>query len=283
MVSRILALLVWAAVAASLAFWGLRWMARPAAVPPGTSSVALSGTAPRGDLTRLLSPPANASDEPSAPSQQAMLASRLQLVGVVAPRRQGDGGIALLVVDGKPARAYRTGHAVEGELVLQSVTQQGVQIGPAGGPAAVNLNLPLLPPAATGQLPSAGGMNGMGGMGNNANSMGANGLGHAPGGVGMPPPSAGRRPGGPGGYSPNPAGVPGGGMADTPVEGAEPAPGTPPGASLSPDNTRSAQQQGTRMAVAPSIQHDVPIQDRWLVRRGNIGSSATGEQARPAL
>ncbi len=222
MVSRILALLVWAAVAASLAYWGLRWMARPAAVPPGTSSVALSSTAMRGDVTRLLSPPANAADEPSAPSQQAMLASRLQLVGVVAPRRPGDGGVALLVVDGKPARAYRTGHAIDGDLVLQSVTQQGVQIGPSGGAAAVNLNLPLLPPAATGTLPGIG--SGMGG------GMEMNGTA---GGY-TPPPAAGMPPSGtprPGSgrlgsmMQPRPAMPQGGsGMADTPVEGAEQQP-----------------------------------------------------------
>lgn len=218
MVSRILALLVWAAVAASLAFWGLRWMARPAAVPPGTSSVALSSTALRGDVTRLLSPPANAADEPSAPSQQAMLASRLQLVGVVAPRRQGEAGVALLVVDGKPARAYKTGRVIDGDLVLQSVTQQGVQIGPSGGPAAVNLNLPLLPPAATGTLPGVAG------------SM--NGSGYAPPpAAGMPPSGTPRPPGRLGSAMQlRPATPQGGGMADNPVEGAEPPPPTPAGA-----------------------------------------------------
>ncbi|RRS06198.1 hypothetical protein EIP75_00970 [Aquabacterium soli] len=245
MVSRILALLVWAAVAASLAFWGLRWMARPAAVPPGTSSVALSGAVPRADVTRLLSPPATAADEPSAPSQQAMLASRLQLVGVVAPRRQGDGGIALLVVDGKPARAYKTGHAIDGDLVLQSVTQQGVQIGPAGGAAAVNLNLPLLPAAATGMLPSA------------------NGVGGAP--AGMPP--EGRA----GGYNPSrPVPMPsrpGGGMADTPVEGAEPAPAGGPGAAIMPGDT--PQQVPSRLAAAaPSTHATSSARQRWMMRRG---------------
>lgn len=247
MVSRILALLVWAAVAASLAFWGLRWMARPAAVPPGTSSVALSGAVPRADVTRLLSPPATAADEPSAPSQQAMLASRLQLVGVVAPRRQGDGGIALLVVDGKPARAYRTGHAIDGELVLQSVTQQGVQIGPAGGAAAVNLNLPLLPAAATGMLP------------------GANVMGGAP---------AGRPPEGRAGYNPSSRQVPvpsragGGGMGETTIEGAEP-PAAGPGAAITPEDAAQqvAPSRLASAATSPQPTTSSPRQ-RWMMRRG---------------
>ena len=250
MVSRILALLVWAAVAASLAFWGLRWMARPAAVPPGTSSVALSGAAPRGDVTRLLSPPATAADEPSAPSQQAMLASRLQLVGVVAPRRQGDGGIALLVVDGKPARAYRTGHTIEGELVLQSVTQQGVQIGPSGGAAAVNLNLPLLPAAATGMLPSANGM--------------GNGMGGAQGGGGYSPSRPGQTPSRPGGA----------GMADTPVEGAEPPPGGAPGAAITPEDGPA--QQPSRMAAADAThQATLASKLRAVARRGSAAPAGS--------
>ena len=45
MASRLFALLVWAAVAASLAFWGLRWIARPAGVPYNASSVTLDGGA----------------------------------------------------------------------------------------------------------------------------------------------------------------------------------------------------------------------------------------------
>ena len=33
MSSRLSALVIWAAVAASLAYWGLRWLAQPIAVP----------------------------------------------------------------------------------------------------------------------------------------------------------------------------------------------------------------------------------------------------------
>jgi general secretion pathway protein C len=155
MVSRILALLIWAAVAASVAFWGLRWFSKPMAVPPGTGSVALNAT-PRGDLTKLLSPPAAATDAAQADAEQASgLAARIQLIGVLAPREGEQGpGVALLVVDGKPAQAFKLGHVVDGDQVIQSISQQGVQIGPQGGATGVNLSLPLLPPPATGTLPS---------------------------------------------------------------------------------------------------------------------------------
>jgi len=155
MVSRILALFVWAAVAASVAYWGLRWLSKPMAVPPGTSSVALN-TAPQGDIVRLFKAPKSAETETAPQEQQSALAARIQVLGVVAPRA-GQVGVALMAVDGKPPRAYRIGAAVDGEQVVQAITQQSVQIGPVGGTAAVNLSLPLLPPPATGSLPPAGG------------------------------------------------------------------------------------------------------------------------------
>lgn len=207
MVSRILALIVWAAVAASAAHWGLRWFVKPASMPPGTNAVSMT-SAPRGDITKLLSGPAPAPDAQQVPSQQAALAARVQLLGVVAPRGGGNGpGVALLVVDGKPARAFKTGYAIDGDLVVQTVSQQGVQIGPRGGAAALTLDLPLMQPAATGSLPPAG-MAISGGPGgqpemapNNAGAYVAPGGYEAP--ESMPPPSA-------------------GGMAENPVEGSDP-------------------------------------------------------------
>ena len=44
MSSRLSALLIWAAVAASLAYWGLRWLAPPMAVPDNAVSVAAART-----------------------------------------------------------------------------------------------------------------------------------------------------------------------------------------------------------------------------------------------
>lgn len=161
MVSRILALLVWTAVAASVAYWGLRWFSRPMAVPPGTGSVSMSST-PRGDIGKLLTTPMSAEEAEAAnPTAQSALAARLQLMGVLAPRAGQSGpGVALLVVDGKPAQAFKIGHVVDGDQIVQSISQQGVQIGPRGGPASVDLSLPLLPPAATGTLPSVSSFSG---------------------------------------------------------------------------------------------------------------------------
>jgi general secretion pathway protein C len=153
MLSRFFALLIWGAVALGVAFWGLRWFGKSMTVPPGTASATMDNSL-RGDVSKLLAGPAKAVDAVAAPTQQAALAGRLQLLGVVAPRQEGGhAGVALLVLDGKPARAYRLGQAVDGELVVQTISQRQVQIGTQGGPVAVSLDLPLMPAATTGSLP----------------------------------------------------------------------------------------------------------------------------------
>lgn len=156
MASRILALIIWAAVAASLAYWGLRWLAQPTGVPPNATPVSLDGGI-HGDLHRLLAGPAAAAsgaNQPDPSSAASALASRMKLLGVVAPREaNGAGGVALVSIDGKPPRAIRVGGVIEGDLVLQSLTQRGAAIGQADAPASVTLDLPLLPGPATGALP----------------------------------------------------------------------------------------------------------------------------------
>ncbi|GEM_PF-989167 len=158
MLSRFFALLIWGAVALSAAYWGLRWFGKPMAVPPGTTPATMDTTL-RGDLTRLLSGPAPAEGAAEVPTEQAALAGRLQLLGVVAPRDEGgQAGVALLVLDGKPARAYKMGQMVDSGLMVQAITQRSVQIGPQDGPASVTLELPLMPAAATGTLAPATGI-----------------------------------------------------------------------------------------------------------------------------
>jgi general secretion pathway protein C len=157
MASRIFALIIWAAVAASLAYWGLRWLARPTGVPANATSVSLDGGA-QGDLRRLLSGPVKASGPAVDPSAGSALASRLKLIGVVASRQEGDGtGVALLSIDGNPPRAVKVGGVIDGDMVLKSLTQRGASIGPADGPATTTLDLPLLPEATTGALPPVSG------------------------------------------------------------------------------------------------------------------------------
>ena len=135
---------VWAAVAACAAYWGLRLFV-PSRPVPADAVVAPAAASPRGDLARLFGADAQPQSAEAAP---APTSNRFQLLGVVAPRPDGAAreGVALIAVDGKPARAYRVGAPIDGDPVLQSVRARGASLGPAGGVVQVSLEIP--PPAA---------------------------------------------------------------------------------------------------------------------------------------
>lgn len=153
MFRRWVTLVLWALVAASAVAWGLRLFTQARAVPP-QAVVASAGPAAVGDLSRLLGadppPPAAAPAAEAAPPPPE--SSRFQLIGVAAaaPAAARAGGIALIALDGKPARAYRVGAVIDGAYVLQDVRARSVAIGPRGQAPTLSLELPALPPPATG-------------------------------------------------------------------------------------------------------------------------------------
>lgn len=132
---------LWALAAGSAAFWGLQLgggaqrTAAPVAAPRAVAAVDAAA------IARLLgSTPAPGAQAVAAPS----LASRFQLVGVVAGVQSG-GGAAVLSVDGKPARPYRVGANVDDGLVLQSVRGRTATLAATpDGPAVLTLELPPL-------------------------------------------------------------------------------------------------------------------------------------------
>lgn len=148
-------LLVWALVAGSAVFWGFQLFSKGPEVPPQTQ-MAEPGGGLRGDLTRLLGADAVA-PAPAEDTPLPVADARFALIGVVSPRSPGAAreGVALIAVDGKPARAYRVGAVVEGAHVLKTVSARGVTLGLRDGPGLLMLDLPPLPAAATGTLPAA--------------------------------------------------------------------------------------------------------------------------------
>ncbi len=150
MLARLTAFVVWALVAATAVFWGLRLLVRPPAAPAHTVAVGDS-SALRGDLTRLLGATPTAPSAAAAPAPE--LASRFKLIGVMASKQTQGDGFALIAVDAKPARAYAVGAPLDGDLVLKSVGLRSAAIGPAQGAPALTLEVPALPAAATGSLP----------------------------------------------------------------------------------------------------------------------------------
>lgn len=150
MMARLSAFVIWALVAAALVFWGMRLLVRADPVPANAVVVGESTNA-RGDLSRLFGA------EPVAPLAAPPAAStRFKLLGVMAAKASPQGmtpGVALISIDGKPARAFTAGARIEDRLVLQNVSLRTASIGAEQGPTSFVLEIPALPPPATGTLP----------------------------------------------------------------------------------------------------------------------------------
>lgn len=157
MLSRLSAFVIWAAVAASLVFWGLRLLGR-SDPPPAQATLVSPAAALKGDVARVLgAEPVAATRAEAGP--EPVVDARFRLIGVVAPRSAAarDQGVALIAFDGKPPKAFRVGSTVDGEWVLQSVHARGASLGPRGQAAQLALELPALPPPSAGVPPGAGG------------------------------------------------------------------------------------------------------------------------------
>ena len=154
MLARVAAFVIWASVAATGALWLLRLFASPMPVPAFTTQVS-SANAFQGDLARLFGQDAPAPVAVAGVAPTAAADPRFKLIGVVAPRNASakDDWLAVIAFDNKPARAYAVGSAVDGDLILLSVHSRGAALGPRGQAAQVSLELPVLPPPATGTLP----------------------------------------------------------------------------------------------------------------------------------
>ena len=155
MLARLFSFVAWALVAATVVFWGLRLLTRAPVAPPNVV-VASEAASTRGDLTRLLgAAPATAMAEVVVPEASA----RFRLLGIMAPQAgvppTVGHGVALIAVDGKLPRAYTVGSRLDADWVLQAVSLRTADIAPGNGAPAMRLELPVLPLAATGTLPSA--------------------------------------------------------------------------------------------------------------------------------
>ena len=122
-------------LAFSAVTWGLRWSATGES--PSYASVATQAL-PEVDVSAA----ARSLGAASAPTAAApALASRFQLQGVMSGA--SGAGIALMTVDGKPAKPFRVGAVVADGLVLQSADGRRISLGAAvDGPQALVLELP---------------------------------------------------------------------------------------------------------------------------------------------
>jgi len=135
--SRLGSLLVWAVVAYSAVVFALQWGGGVPvdAVVAGSEQKQVSPDVDSLAVSKALG---------VTPVQSASvsLASRFVLVGVM------DGGptqgVALISVDGKPAKPYRLGQAVSEGFVVVGTGPKKAELGPQlGAPATLQLELPL--------------------------------------------------------------------------------------------------------------------------------------------
>lgn len=150
---RLTTLLLWTFATASAAFWALQGVnaasvrevvnAKTLAAPAlGPSQRGLSGSNANPNITPQVAAALGAKNPVVATAASALAASqaRFQLLGVLAVGSKS--GAALLSVDGKPAKPYRVGVAMEDGLEVTAVTARSVSIG-SNGAAAFTLELPI--------------------------------------------------------------------------------------------------------------------------------------------
>lgn len=133
---------LWLATGLSAGYWVLHLWGSGPVTPVASTGIALPVVDSRnvalalgiGDIPAVAGAPAAVQPAPT----------RYVLLGVVADRRQQ--GAALIAVDGQPPKPYAVGAELEGGVVLQSVGDRTVRLGPTlSGPHTIELTLPAPP------------------------------------------------------------------------------------------------------------------------------------------
>ena len=141
---------IWALAAWSAGYWILRFAgATPSAQAPGAVSAPAAAGEP-ANVARVFGP---AIDKPVDVAVAPVVvdpSTRFALVGVVAGRSST--GVALLSVEGKPARPYRVGSTIDDGYTLKSVSVRSATLTAPQTGATFTVNLPA---PATGPGPAA--------------------------------------------------------------------------------------------------------------------------------
>ena len=137
---KLTTLLVWAAAAAVVVFWALRFTGSA-----GEQLPVITAAQPVQANAQAIAKALGAVALPAVAA--APVASRYSLLGVLAGNESG-GGAAVIAVEGKGSKAVRVGEAVDEGLILQSLAAREARLGPVNGPATTVLQLPKPPIAA---------------------------------------------------------------------------------------------------------------------------------------
>jgi general secretion pathway protein C len=136
---------VWIALGLSAVAWGLAlWPSdrQPLAVSVASLEAAPAPLVQAADIARVLGDSSAAPS--SSPVAAAPTAVRMSLLGVAMAGKTN--AIAVISLDGQPAKAFHVGATVSSGLVLQAVTSNQVLLGAAlKSPTLSTLELPKRP------------------------------------------------------------------------------------------------------------------------------------------
>jgi general secretion pathway protein C len=133
-----LTFLLWGLAAAAAVYWGLKLGTGSAATAPAAVPARGAVVADPAAIARLLGSGPGVATAAPVPS----LASRFSLVGI-ATGRSRTSGVALISVDGKPAKPFRVGSTIDEGLLLQAVEgRRAVLAASLQGPPVLTLELP---------------------------------------------------------------------------------------------------------------------------------------------
>ncbi|MBX9937184.1 MAG: general secretion pathway protein C [Burkholderiaceae bacterium] len=141
---RLATLALWAAAAASAAYWGLRLSAPLGGMVPAVA-VAAPVAPDVAAISRLLGSAAAPTGAEKPPATEPATKAPLTLLGVLAGQRSSLGA-ALIAVGGQPAKPFRVGAQVADGLVLQALEPRQARLGATpNGPATLTLDMPPRP------------------------------------------------------------------------------------------------------------------------------------------
>lgn len=140
--SRITAFSLWALAALSVAYWVLKFVGSAEAPITAGAITIESPVIAAADLVRVLGPATAAPlAQAAAPVAPVAPVVRMQLLGVVSGRNKNT-GVALISVEGQPARPYRVGSAIDGAYRLTRVAARSATLTPTKeGADAITLEL----------------------------------------------------------------------------------------------------------------------------------------------
>jgi len=124
--ARIASVLLFAALCAIVAAWALQLLAPRPPIAPAGAVAQVQPSLDLGAAGRLFgsTPQAAGASTVAAPSN-------IQVAGVLAA---GPRGVALLAIDGKPARAFAVGDPVGDGMTVRSVSGEAVELDSSGTP-----------------------------------------------------------------------------------------------------------------------------------------------------